>query len=370
MKNDTARATELREKINERWRYNIFNICVVFALIGSIAEIVIYLIDSHTRILFLPDYLYRLRFIYIPSSLNLIVIVITYRCIHSKKMSDKAKNIWSCILIYFLCANTQFIHYVYGPLLMLPVISIFFSVIFGNRKLTCSIAAASLLSLGGATLVSANELRKGDPQLLSDTGLAALVIIVALIGSSLMISYVNEQFQSIANSKTREKILIEELHLDALMGIYNRMALTEKLDSCISANFEDDQMQLLLIDIDNFKNVNDTYGHLSGDNVLIKLSETIRHYTNHNITAYRYGGEEIVIIMQSTTLEEAFSLAQDIRNTFASIVFDFDEPIKVTFSGGLATLHRGQDANSWIKAADDALYISKSSGKNQITKAK
>lgn len=369
MENDCSRVAKLREKINERWRYNLFKICVLLAIIGSITEIVIYIIDSNSRNLFLPNNLYQLRFIYIPSFLNLIMILFTYINIRSKKLSDQTKNICSCVLIYFLCANTQFIHYVYGPLLMLPVISVFVSVIFANKKLTFGILIASLCSLMAATIVSANELRRGDPQLLSDTGLAALVITVSYIGASLMISYVNEQFENIATSNQREKILIEELHLDSLMGIYNRMALTEKINCCINDVHIPDNLQLLLLDIDNFKRINDTFGHLSGDEVLIQLSDTIRQFTNQNVNAYRYGGEEIILIMQNYTLSDAYLLSEELRLTFSAIEFDFGEKLHITFSGGIATFTNGQTAEEWILSADNALYQAKRLGKNRIVKA-
>lgn len=369
MSNDSNRVTKLREKINERWRYSLFHICVLLAAIGSVSEIVIYLIDSRTKTLFLPNLLYQFRFIYIPSTLNLIVIIITYINIRSGRLSDQTKNVCSCILIYFLCANTQFVHYVYGPLLMLPIISIFVSVIFGNRKLTLGITIASLFSLGGSTIVSANELRKNDPQLLSDTGLAALVIIVAQIGASLMLSYVNEQFESIANSNKREKKLIEELHLDPLMGIYNRMALNEQLHHFISSEFIADDIQLLLLDLDDFKRVNDTYGHLSGDEVLIQLSDTIREITDSNMAAFRYGGEEIILIFQHMTMDSAYKLADELRMKFSALEFDFGDKTHITFSGGIAARKEGQDAESWIKSADQALYEAKRLGKNRIIKA-
>lgn len=368
MENDKTRVAKLREKINERWRYNLFKICVLLAAIGSVTEIVIYLIDSHTRTLFLPDFLYQLRFIYIPSSLNLIVILITYNRIHSNHLSDNTKNIWSCILIYFLCANTQFIHYIYGPLLILPVISIFVSIIFANRRLTFGITISSLISLAASSIVSANELRKNDPQLIADTGLAALVLLVSQIGASLMIAYVNEQFESIATSNQREKMLIEEMHLDPLMGIYNRMALNEKIAFCLEQKLFFNNCQLLLLDLDDFKSINDTYGHLSGDDVLIQLSDTIRRFTSQTINAYRYGGEEIILIFENHTLEDAYALSEKLRLAFTSLTFDFDEKNHVTFSGGISTLQENTTAESWIHSADTALYQAKLQGKNRIVK--
>lgn len=368
MNYDVERSTKLKEKINERWRVHLFKICVLLAVIGSVTEIVIYLIDSNTKSLFLPNLLYQFRFIYIPSTLNLIIILLTYHFIHSPKLSDTAKNIWSCVLIYFLCANTQFIHYVYGPLLMLPILSIFVSVIFANRRLTRAITIASLISLTASAFVASTELRHNDPQLLSDYGLAVLVILVSQIGAFLMISYVNEQFDNIAKSNQREKALIEELHLDSLMGIYNRMALNEKIDECIKLGLTGGNCQMLLLDVDDFKRINDTYGHINGDEVLIKLSDTIRQFTGRNVSAYRYGGEEIILIMQHYSLESAYLLAEKLRLAFSALTFDFNTKLSVTFSGGLATLLENQSADEWIALADRTLYQAKHFGKNRNEK--
>lgn len=368
MSSDTDRVNNLKEKINERWRMNLFKICVILAVIGSITEVVIYLVDSNTKTLFLPNLLYQFRFIYIPSSLNLMVIFLTYHYIKSPKLSDTAKNIWSCILIYFLCANTQFIHYVYGPLLVLPVVSVFVSIMFGNRRLTRGITIASLISLIGASLVASCELRHNDPQLLSDSALAALIIIVSQIGASLMISYVNEQFDNIAKSNLREKKLIEELHLDSLMSIYNRMALSEKIDECISLKLSNESCHMLLLDVDDFKKINDTYGHINGDEVLIKLSDTIRQFTGRNVTAYRYGGEEIILIMQHYSIEDTYTLAENLRLRFSSLTFDFAPDISITFSGGIASFQENISPEEWISHTDQALYQAKRLGKNRIIK--
>lgn len=367
--NDKSGDNELRLEINRKWRSNLFNICVVLAAIGSAAEIVIYLIDSHIRNLFLPPLEYRFRFIYIPSSMNIIVIVLTYFHLKSPKLSDRTKNIWSCILIYFLCANTQVIHYVYGPLLMLPVIAIFFSVIFGDRALTRAITLASLGSLAIAGRMASIELRKGDPQLVSDLGLAVLVILVAHIGATLMDAYTVDQNRSIIAGKKRQDQLIEELRIDPLMGIFNRMALNERIDECIKQASHGETYCLIMFDIDDFKKINDTYGHLRGDAVLVSLAEIIRHNESSGCSAYRYGGEEIVLIFRDTDEKDAYDIGEKIRMEFSRTRFDRIEGKTITISGGIAELKNGETGAEWVQDADDAMYKAKDQGKNRIVRS-
>lgn len=353
---------EFQENLNNKWRWNLFSICVVLAAIGSITELVIYLYDSAHKTLFLSLPLYRARFIYIPSSLNIIVIIITACFLKTKKMSNRAKNTMACFLIYFLCANTQCIHYVYGPLLMLPCIAIFVSILFADKVLTFWITIASFISLGIASYQASIELRKGDPQLLSDTGLAALVLMVSYFGASLLTNYVSQQMNYILNSNARQKKLIEECNVDPLLGINNRRALENVLsDQC---SIQQDSI-LVMIDIDNFKKTNDTYGHLYGDEVLIRLADLLngkRHY----LSPYRYGGEEIILIMSSLTMAEAYSICEQIRKDFENSKYSFSPKEKITFSAGMSRYHKGMKDSEWINSADQLMYVAKKKGKNII----
>jgi diguanylate cyclase (GGDEF)-like protein len=360
---------EFKEKLNARWRKELFQICVVFAIMGSIAEIVIYLWDAHYRTLFLPQDIYRARFIYIPSTLNLLVIIITYFFLKGRHFSDAMKNLWACLLIYFLCANTQVIHYVYGPLLMLPCVAIFVTILFSNRRLTLGVFLASYVSLSVAYYQAGRELRKNDPQLNIDTILAALVMLITFIAANLLIGYVSEQINYILASNKRQMKLIEECNMDPLMGIGNRRALSQKLESMKSLSLTGQPPVMMMMDIDDFKQINDTYGHLSGDDVLTDLSDLIRKkIQNHKMEVYRYGGEEIIILFFQTDIERAYHVAEEIRKEFSSHTFSFDKKKKITFSGGMVCFKQNMSTDDWINEADQLMYQAKDDGKNRIYK--
>jgi diguanylate cyclase (GGDEF)-like protein len=355
------------ESMNARWRMELFRICVVLAAMGSAAEIVIYKYDAAHRTLFLEHRLYRFRFIYIPSSLNLIIILITYFCLKSKKLSNKAKNVWACLLIYFLCANTQVIHYVYGPLLMLPCVAIFMTILFGDKRITTMSLCLSFVSLAMAARQASVELRKGDPQLPTDILLAVIVMLATYIGSMLLINYVSEQTNYILASNARQMQLIEECNMDALMGIKNRRGLDERLSEVVSGGNTAGAMQLLMLDIDDFKKINDTYGHINGDEVLIKLGDILDDIGgNSNFEPFRYGGEEIVVLMLNTGREEAVRIAGEILSEFSGSTLSFNMKIRATFSGGIAGYEPGMTPEQWIEKADMKLYRAKKNGKNRI----
>lgn len=357
---------EFQKSLFRKWRQELFKICVLLAVMGTLTEIVIYLYDSHHRVLFLPNLLYQIRFIYLPSSLNLIMIICTALCLKSNKLSDKAKNTWACLLFYFLCANTQVIHYVYGPLLVLPGVAILVTILFADKKLTFSILMASFCSLFLAYKEASVELRKGDTQLVSDVLLAALVMIVIFIATLLLSNYFSQQLNYILASNARQKELIEECNIDPIMEIGNRRALERRLESVQAQSDQDDThfSQLLMLDIDDFKQINDTYGHLSGDEVLL----TLGHLTKEmHLEAYRYGGEEVVILFPETDKKNALEKAETLLLKFSDSLFSFSPKQPITFSAGLTQCDKLTDSTQWICNADHLLYLAKNAGKNRIT---
>lgn len=172
-----------------------------------------------------------------------------------------------------------------------------------------------------------------------------------------------------------EKIeeLNEKLIKDALTNTYNRRYLEEKMQMLIlNYLINNKYMSIALADIDYFKKVNDTYGHIAGDNVLKGFAETLKETgvekTKHII---RYGGEEFLIILPDLTSSEALELIDNIRKNYELKELKFDNTIiKSTASFGIVTVHGGLHKNNegilerLIKHADDNLYKAKNNGRN------
>jgi diguanylate cyclase (GGDEF)-like protein len=158
---------------------------------------------------------------------------------------------------------------------------------------------------------------------------------------------------------------------DELTGCFNRRYLMESLrrESDISSR-DYRAFTLLLIDIDHFKSVNDTHGHLVGDRVLADLAETLRQTMRSMDTLARFGGEEFACMLPGTTLEEAGILADRIRHVISTLSFALDETrLTVTISIGVAQWHCHETIESVIQRADQALYKAKAAGRNCIALA-
>lgn len=127
------------------------------------------------------------------------------------------------------------------------------------------------------------------------------------------------------------------------------------------------QLALLMVDIDNFKIINDTYGHLAGDSVLRDLAKIMHDRLRPDDDLGRYGGEEFCAILPETPLDGAVRIAEELRALVEGHEFVIEsEKIKVTISIGVAELKPGMDLKTFYKAADDMLYQAKRTGKNKV----
>jgi len=158
-------------------------------------------------------------------------------------------------------------------------------------------------------------------------------------------------------------------HTDSLTQLHNQGYWRE----CCACEYKrhtrtQQPSALIMLDIDHFKKVNDTYGHPFGDEVIREVANCLRHNMRETDIAGRYGGEEFTLILVDTTMENAKFVAERIRHSVEAFDFHYQgELVKVTISLGIAHITGNiPDYQSWIKTADLGLYIAKDSGRNQI----
>jgi len=158
---------------------------------------------------------------------------------------------------------------------------------------------------------------------------------------------------------------VETARLDELTGLYNRRALNEMVAGEVKrCSRYGGMFSLIILDIDTLKNINDTYGHLTGDKYLRRVGSIIKSAVRSTDQAFRYGGDEFAILLRQTTTDDAARVAERVRKQIASVADKIDSPI--TCSLGIASWPaNGPDVNDLINAADIALYQAKRDGGNQ-----
>ena len=156
--------------------------------------------------------------------------------------------------------------------------------------------------------------------------------------------------------------------IDALTGLYNRRSMDKFLAAAMSCP---NDFSIIMCDIDDFKKVNDTYGHKSGDKVLQAISKIIVSSLREDDFVCRWGGEEILILISGTSLNPAAMAAERIRSQVEKMSVDSDgQAIKCTLTIGVAERSEGKSTDDIIALADERLYKGKRSGKNRVVESR
>ena len=177
--------------------------------------------------------------------------------------------------------------------------------------------------------------------------------------------------RKLGTERTRMMEKLQKLAItDGLTKLYNSRSFYTQLELEVDRfNRYKHPLALLLLDIDNFKEYNDSYGHLEGDKVLVRFSQIIKTCLRANDSAYRYGGEEFTVILPETNGDEAKTVAQRIR---ASLEAEKYKPIpgkvaRITISIGVTQCYPKEELSTFIRRADKAMYLSKENGRNRVS---
>jgi len=172
-------------------------------------------------------------------------------------------------------------------------------------------------------------------------------------------------FTEITTITLEKKEFQHKAFSDELTGIYNRTYFNQELEKQIAIYKRDKTpLSFFILDIDKFKDFNDTYGHQTGDEILKSLAQIINKNTRAADTFARWGGEEFVKILPNSSLEQSVKVANNIREMIQN--HTFVDGLKVTCSFGVSTFKDNDTAESLMKRADDALYRAKENGRNRV----
>ena len=192
-----------------------------------------------------------------------------------------------------------------------------------------------------------------------NSGLSIIILSISHLVCSYIIVTEAEKAKLQENTKNMETHFLIKSYTDALTGLPNVEALKKRGEKWLNKRGS----YYVMIDLDKFKHVNDTYGHEFGNVVLKRLADLLYDYKNENLFVGRYGGEEFSIIFHGYSLNHAVEVLNMIRKDFNYFAYK-DIPEQFSFSAGIAPLE--EDVLSSIKAADEKLYQAKTSGRNRV----
>lgn len=306
--------------------------------------------------------------ILIPVILDLAALLIGRHIIKSKKYSSYICNrcvIWQFFLI--LSVVSVFQAY-YSVVLILPSLTMLISSSIADKKLLRGLLISSLAVFFSSSFIYLFAYKDISLSYKITTFAIdiAFILLAYKISKELLRSSVS-QINFITHNYKKQVALSEELKLDTLTQLLNRRALADTVSKLIKINqTTDEQMGITFLDLDNFKGVNDTFGHATGDAVLMSLASAIIEVMGTNRNAFRFGGDEFVITFRNKNLAEIISVIEQIMQKFNENSFDYlPEGTRCTISAGISLYKSGWNSKEWFKSADDAAYKAKQKGKNR-----
>lgn len=220
------------------------------------------------------------------------------------------------------------------------------------------------LFTGLISMTTATVLWKLTPKILQLPSAAMLSQRNAeLVAAQQELREINATLETKIEERTQE--LRIQAHTDPLTNISNRRAIMSDLQREMErCKRYQRSCSILMLDVDFFKHINDNHGHQVGDEILVQIAQNILTTCRQTDYVGRYGGEEFLIVLCEVDQQQAYELAERIRTNIAGLKLSID--VNLTCSIGIAGLVDGQDIAAFIKQADDAVYLAKKRGRNQV----
>jgi diguanylate cyclase (GGDEF)-like protein len=182
-----------------------------------------------------------------------------------------------------------------------------------------------------------------------------------------MTKEINKANNLISELSSQVKTLEHKSNIDGLTKVFNRRALDTYLAKVCEKNKLAYELHILMLDLDNFKKLNDNYGHIAGDKTLIFISNILRKTLHKNHKAFRYGGEEFLVVLNNVNDKECLKIATNILELirYSNLIYKGDK-LNVTVSIGTTKYKNNDTIESLVDRADKALYEAKEAGKDQL----
>lgn len=312
---------------------------------------------------------YWTSFIIVPSSIMLIANVGTDLLIRSNRITLGAKEHLSILLPLFFCAFLCVQHNIVAVLLTSFTVPVMLSTLYANTRMTkLTYLLAQVLLVLSSVQMHFNSTRDFDSWIYVEAITASGILLASYFMARILIVYGKDNIVSFDRMRKGKMELEEELKLDPLTGLYNRKAYDEQLplmmEECRKSQRD---LSLAMLDIDDFKQVNDTYGHAAGDRVLLRVAALLRQVMNEQTGAFRIGGEEFILLFQGCSVSKAVKTCEDALAAIRAETLRELEDVRITLSCGVAGMRENEtDPLELFKAADAALYVAKNSGKNKV----
>lgn len=357
---------EVSISIKQRWQMTLWKLSLIVASVVVAGELIQFLVYIKKKVRALSYDAYLLRYLGIPAVIYIIALLAVLYILNNQAKEEERNDWIVSFLMFLVFAVPAFTHSQIMAMILLCALAIPTTAIFANNDITFVITVLDLcvICINNIRVIRATSWT--GYSYVGNFVMSMLAAVVLCVVTIIVNTHTNQLLLSISGSDIKEKNLMSELKKDPLTGLFNRRSFEESLDTEMKECEENGtKAYIAIFDIDHFKNVNDTYGHSNGDVVIQALCKMIYEKSKECGMAFRYGGEEFVILFSDIELAKVINIVEDIRTEFRCYYFQFMHKDGITCSCGIAQYTAGESARAWFNRADKSLYSAKEAGRNR-----
>lgn len=351
-----------------KWQKMLFYTNIFLAIITVVGELLLVYTTSDSIINGTVEE-YQFRYLAAPTICSLMILFSGSLLAKSFPGNHEALNYIPLVQQALLCFVIAGTHYEFSCTLGLLSFPIFMTAVFGDKKMSMWMTELSILLYFIVLLIRGSEMLNGrsDVNFIPEAIIGLVLIFLANVLSHIFLLYQREN-----DKKQRDAFLFQlsrkdELNKDKKTGLYGDTAFHNSLSLCVEEAKQDGStLVLTLLDIDDFAQINETYGWSLGDGIIERLSALMWEYCGEEYLPARYEGGKFAIIFPEETLQQVYAIIEVLRIEFAATGYPGID-MKVTLSAGIAALREQDSAQMLFKRANAALKCSKQNGKNRTT---
>jgi len=350
-------------ELYKKWIKSIFFLAVSFVFFIIVGELLNYKYSSTNYYEDMAFKNYFIAKILTPALFNSIVIIVGYNISKIKKIPIAKKGVIPIIVITLISFCFIYFHNSSSLCIMSLAIPIILSILYSDNKLAKQTAIiCGIVSFAITSFLLNYNYSLGYGYIVNLC--SSLVFIFAFTTTAYIMSDLEGKKNELLSNSIKERNLYhKKAIIDELTKCYNRTSYEETIKKRFKKY---KKIVLAIMDLDHFKDVNDTYGHLVGDIVLKRFGKFLNMQSSDEIYVARYGGEEFVVLFFDHTIEQVNRKITKLHKKFSEIEFKELDNKQITFSCGVAPKKQDDTPVSLFEKADNALYEAKDTGRNKI----
>lgn len=350
----------------QKWRQLIYKSNFLCMVVILVTEIVMAFILKAENLLLEPLPVYLFKFLILPTMISLTLLLVGRLLKRVFQNSERWLNTIPVLQLTMLGFMVSCVHHIFAVTFCTFAFPIFLSAIFSDRRITHAVTALSFLLLTMAQFIGPWFSGTSSEYLIPEYCVAGIALLASFLICTILMRFQDEKNGVIEAVYQSRLEAINQLNLDQKTGLYGVTAFHSRLDQLLSERPTEHAPAVAMFDIDDFKRVNDTFGHAKGDEVILCMAQLMKEICGERFFPVQFGGEEFVILFFDGTLQEYRKVAKRLLVEFAAAEYDFTDTA-ITISAGISQWVQDCSGEDLFIQSDKALYVSKATGKNRIT---